>query len=164
MPSSPSTSSADESLLSAEIQGVQSKPFGPQATATSTKSFDSGQLSVGGNYLPVPPPQLPLKMSLCCRLKSDGVQSKPFSPQATATLTQSFDLGQLLLRKTIAMRKVFNNTKSADNRLKLKIDGIDDETWEKCKKTPLKPRRPTTAFFLFMQVSLLKPVFICFCF
>ncbi|GAU32760.1 hypothetical protein TSUD_323270 [Trifolium subterraneum] len=43
MPSSPSTSSADESLLSAEIQGVQSKPFGPQATATSTKSFDSGQ-------------------------------------------------------------------------------------------------------------------------
>jgi hypothetical protein len=40
-----STSSKDESLLSAEVQAVQSKPFGPQATDTLTQSFDSGQVS-----------------------------------------------------------------------------------------------------------------------
>ncbi|GAU32761.1 hypothetical protein TSUD_323290 [Trifolium subterraneum] len=45
IPSSPSTSSEDESLLSAEIRGVQSKPFGPQATATLMQSFDLGQVT-----------------------------------------------------------------------------------------------------------------------
>ncbi|WJX77165.1 hypothetical protein P8452_60499 [Trifolium repens] len=115
IPSSPSTSSADESLSSAEIQGVQSKPCHPQATATSTQSFDSGQVvkipssedesasskdestSSEGGSTSSEDGSTSSKDESLLSAEVQAVQSKPFGPQATDTLTQSFESGQKVL-------------------------------------------------------------------